>query len=224
MASHLKYAAHKALIGIGLLALPWGAPQALIDISPKVLEVNDEQAVVNVINTGDKPEFVNITLYQVTNPGVPSQEEQTIPLGLIKDPSLYATPFKLSLGPRQQKQVQLKVLKETGQEKVYRLAVIPEQKASISGTQNNVMLVGLGYMGLVRQLPKIQTAAWSHSCGVQGIMLKATGTVRTAFSELKQDGKEIGDFNLYPGSPRTVAAKVLNGQVEGKPFSVKCGA
>jgi hypothetical protein len=224
MANRLKYAAHNALFGIGLLALPWGAPQALIDISPKVLEVDDEQAIVNVINTGDKPEFVTVTLYQVTNPGVPSGEEQTIPLGLIKDPSLYATPFKLSLGPRQQKQVQLKVLKNTTKEKVYRLAVIPEQKASISGTQDNVMLVGLGYMGLVRQLPPIQTTAWRHRCGTDGITLEATGTVRTAFTELKQDGKALGDFNLYPDAPRTLVAKTLSGKVESKPFNVTCGA
>lgn len=224
MTSRLKCAARRALLGIGLLAQPWGAPQALIDISPKVLEVNSGQAVVNVSNTGDTPEFVNITLYQVTNPGVPSEEEQTIPLGLIKEPYLYATPFKLSLGPRQQKQVQLKVLKATEKEKVYRLAVIPQRQASISGTKDNVMLVGLGYMGLVRQLPQTQTTAWRHSCEATGIMLEATGTVRTAFSELQQDGRDIGDFNLYPGTPRTVRAQALNGKAEGKPFSVKCGA
>lgn len=223
MTSRLKCTAPKALLGIGLLTLPWGTPQALIDISPKVLEVTDGRAIVNVINTGDTPEFINITLYQVTNPGVPSAEEQTIPLGWVKAPSLYATPFKLSLGPRQQKQVQLKVLKETDKEKVYRLAVIPQQKANISGTKDNVMLVGLGYMGLVRQLPQIQMTAWRHSCGAKGITLEATGTVRTAFTELKQDGKDLGDFNLYPGVPRTLEAKTLSGKVESKPFNMRCG-
>ncbi|AHG18519.2 hypothetical protein Z042_01860 [Chania multitudinisentens RB-25] len=216
-------AVRRVLLGIGLPALPWGTALALIDISPKVSEVKDGQAVVQVINTGDTPEFVNITLYLVTNPGVPSDEEQTIPLGLVKQPSLYATPFKLSLGPRQQKQVQLKVLREIEQEKVYRLAVIPQQKANISGTKNNVMLVGLGYMGLVRQLPLIQTVAWHHRCEARGPVLEATGTVRAAFTELKRNGRDMGDFNLYPGAPRVVDAQVLSGKVEGKPFSVKCG-
>ncbi|AHG19480.2 hypothetical protein Z042_07515 [Chania multitudinisentens RB-25] len=206
-----------------LCTLPWGAAKALIDISPKIMAMDSEHTTVQVSNTGDTPEFVEITLFQVANPGVPPEEEQLIPLGIVKDPYLYATPFKLSLGPRQQKPVQLKALNIPEQEKVYRLAVIPQQNARIQGTQDNVMLVNLGFKGLIRQLPATQTATWQHRCTTEGLQLEATGTVRVEFSELKQNGQIADDFNVYPGTPRQIAAQQLMGQAEGKSFNLQCG-
>ncbi|WP_051916737.1 MULTISPECIES: molecular chaperone [unclassified Serratia (in: enterobacteria)] len=223
MASRLISVARKAL-GLVLCALPWGAAQALIDISPKILVMEAEQATVTVINTGDTPEFVNVMLYQLTNPGVAPEEEQTVPQGLLKEPYLFATPFKLSLGPHQEKRVQLKALKTPEKERVYRLVVTPEKQASISGTQSNVMLLNLGFNGLVRQLPLNRVATWQHRCGAEGIELEATGTVRVEFSELRLAGKAVDDFNLYPGTPRRLAAKSLSGEVQDKPFSLQCGA
>lgn len=223
MANRLMCAVRKATLGLLLCALPWGAAQALIDISPKVVVMQDEQTVVRVTNTGDTPQFVNIQLSQITNPGVAPEDEQTIPSGLIKEPYLYATPFKLSLGPRQEKQVQLKTLKKPEKEKVYRLSVIPQQKANISGTQDNVMLVNLGFNGLVRQLPVKQVATWQHRCEATGIQLEATGTVRVEFSELKQNGSSVDDLNVYPGTPRRIMAQSLSGKAEDKPFSLQCG-
>jgi P pilus assembly chaperone PapD len=222
MASHLISAASKTT-GLLLCLLPWGAAQALIDISPKILSMQDEQAVVQVINTGDAPEFVDVSLFEVSNPGVPIDEEQLIPLGISKDPYLYAAPFKLSLGPRQQKPVQLTALKQPEREKVYRLAVIPQQKASISGTRDNVMLVSLGFNGLVRQLPTRQVTTWQHRCGVSGPELNATGTVRVEFSELKLNGQVVDDFNVYPGTPRLITGNTLTGKAQDKSFSLQCG-
>jgi hypothetical protein len=222
MVSRLTCAVRKA--GLLLCTLPWGIAQALIDISPKILAMDGEQAVVQLSNTGDTPEFVEITLYQVINPGVPPEEEQLIPLGIVRDPYLYATPFKLSLGPQQKKPIQLKALKTPEQEKVYRLAVIPQQSARIQGTQDNVMLVNLGFKGLIRQLPITRTATWQHRCTPGGLQLEATGTVRVEFSDLKQNSQAMDDFNVYPGTPRQIAAQTLNGQVEGKPFNLKCSS
>ena len=223
MASRLMCVANKARLGVLLCVLPWGVAQALIDISPKVLVMQDEQAVVRVSNTGDTPQFVNIQLSQITNPGGAPEDEQTIPSGLIKDPYLYATPFKLSLGPRQEKSVQLKTLKQPEKEKVYRLSVIPQQRASISGAHDSVMLVNLRFNGLVRQLPIKQIATWQHRCEAAGIRLEATGTVRVEFSELKQNGGSVEDFNVYPDTPRQTAALSLSGKAQGKAFSLQCG-
>jgi hypothetical protein len=224
MANPLICAARKATVAMALCALPWSMAQALIDIRPKIVEMKGEEAVVNVINTGDKPEFVEIGLFELVNPGVPPEQEQRIPLGSIKMPYLYAAPFKLSLGPRQEKRVHLKALKQPDQEKVYRLSVIPQQKLSISGTRGNVMVVNLGYMGLVRQLPANPTAAWQHRCGSQGIELAATGNVRIEFSELMQDGKAVDSFNVYPGTPRHMPGKTLRGKAQDKTFTLQCGA
>ncbi|MFC0227481.1 fimbrial biogenesis chaperone [Serratia aquatilis] len=221
MASHLISVARR-VSGLLLCLLPYGAAQALIDISPKILEMKDEQAVVQVINTGDTPEFVDVALFEIDNPGVPIDEEQLIPLGISKDPYLYAAPFKLSLGPRQQKTVQLTALKPPGREKVYRLAVIPQQRASVSGTQDNVMLVSLGFNGLVRQLPIKQVATWQHRCQASGLLLEANGTVRVEFSELKLDGQAMDDFNVYPGTPRQMVGNTLSGKAQDKSFSLQC--
>ncbi|WP_152562919.1 MULTISPECIES: molecular chaperone [unclassified Serratia (in: enterobacteria)] len=221
MVSHLTCVARKAA-KVLLCAFPWGAAQALIDVSPKVVEMKDKQTVVRIINNGATPEFVNITLYQVTNPGVPPKEEQMIPVGLITEPYLYATPFKLSLGPRQEKQVQLTAMKIPEKEKVYRLAVIPQHQTGISDTHDNVMLVSLGFKGLIRQLPSKIIATWQHRCEATRIQLEATGTVRVEFSELKVNGSTVDDVNVYPGTPYWIEALSLSGKVEGKPFQLLC--
>ncbi|WP_431225874.1 hypothetical protein ACQ86O_27735 (plasmid) [Serratia sp. L9] len=223
MANRLTCAARKVAIGILLCGLPWGMVLALIDISPKIIEMKDAQTDVRVLNIGDKQEYVEITLFEVANPGVPPQEEQRIPLGIIKDPYLYAAPFKLSLGPGQDKPVKITALKRPEREKVYRLGVIPQQKASVSGTGGNVMLINLGYMGLIRQLPMNQVATWRYNCNAQGMQLEATGTIRVQFSELKQDGKDVDDINIYPGTPRQIAGKALHGKAQDQPFTLQCG-
>ncbi|PAA97408.1 hypothetical protein FD644_05220 [Serratia fonticola] len=224
MANPLICAARKAVAAAVLGTFPWGMAQALIDIRPKIVEIKGEEAVVNVINTGDKSEFVEVGLFELVNPGVPPEQEQRIPLGIIKTPYLYAAPFKLSLGPRQEKRVHLKPLQQPEQEKVYRLSVIPQQKLNISGTRGNVMVVNLGYMGLVRQLPMNPIATWQHRCEAQGLQLAATGTVRVEFSELTLDGKAVDSFNVYPGTPRHMAGKTLRGKAQDKTFTLQCGA
>lgn len=217
------YAVRNMLFGM-LAIFPWGAAQALIDISPKEAEIAGDTLPVAVINTGNTPEFVEIVLYQLANPGVPPEQEQLIPLGMVSQPYLYAVPFKLSLGPRQQKQVQLKVLKRPEKEMVYRLSVQPKQQATISNTPNNVLLVGLGYLGLIRQLPSSQTVAWQHHCTADGLRLEATGTVRVAFSKLTAGSQSVEDFNVYPGTPRQLATPSLSGTVQNTPFSLSCRA
>ena len=224
MANPLICAARKTAAVMLLCAFPWGMAQALIDIRPKVVEMKGEEAVVSVINTGDKSEFVEIGLFELVNPGVPPEQEQLIPLGSIKTPYLYAAPFKLSLGPRQEKRVHLKALKQPDQEKVYRLSVIPQQKLNVSGTRGNVVVANLGYMGLVRQLPANHIATWQHHCGSEGMQLEATGSVRVEFSELTQGGKVVESFNVYPGTPRHMAGKILRGKAQDKTFTLQCGA
>ncbi|MFZ1874952.1 MAG: hypothetical protein WAU54_19580 [Chania sp.] len=222
MVSLLMCVVRKATIGLLLFAFPWGTALALIDISPKVLEIEGDSLPVTVINTGDTVEFVEIKLYQLENPGEPPEQEQLIPLGLVKEPYLYAAPFKLSLGPRQQKRIQLTVLKQPEKEKVYRLSVLPQRQVNITGTNSNVMLVGLGYMGLIRQLPSNKTQTWQHRCNAAGLLLEATGTVRLEFNDLVLSGKAVDDFNVYPGTPRQIVGKVLSGKAQGKDFTLQC--
>ncbi|NCG51960.1 hypothetical protein [Serratia fonticola] len=222
MAKRLTFAARKAVMATLVLSMPWSAAQALIDIQPKVAQMRGESLPISVINTGDTPEFVEIKLYLVANPGVPPNQEQLTPLGIVKDPYLYAAPFRLSLGPRQQKQIELTALKQPEKEMVYRLSVMPQQQARINGTQSNVMLMGLGYMGLVRQLPAVQTATWRHQCAADGLLLEATGTVRVEFTNLRQHGEPSDDFNVYPGTPRQIAGKTLSGKAQGNDFTLQC--
>ncbi|MDK9371816.1 hypothetical protein QQF54_00395, partial [Lelliottia sp. V106_10] len=171
--------------------------------------MKDQQAAVRVINTGNTPEFVEIQLSLIENPGVPPEQEQRVPLGLIKEPTLYAAPFKLSLAPRQEKRVQLYTLKQPQTERVYRLSIIPQQQVRMSGSRENMVLVSLGYHGLVRQLPASQMATWEYQCSGSQARLVATGSVRVSFTELQQDGQSMEDFNVYPGTPRVIQAKRL---------------
>lgn len=214
--------ARKGLLLGGLLLSM--AAQATIDLRPKVAEVQHADVPVQIINNGDTPEFVTIKLYRLDNPGVAPEEELLTPLGLVQAPQLYVAPFSLSLGPHQQKTVHLKVLQQPAREQVYRLGVMPEKQATISGNEGNVMLLTLGYMGLVRHLPEKQVVSWQHHCEGGQLRLEATGTVRVPFVEILLDGQSYNNFNLYPGSPRQLQAVTLSGKADDKDFTLRCEA
>lgn len=195
---------------------------ASIDINPKILEVKDKVSIVHVINSGDTPEFVEITLSLIENPGVPPEHERRTQMGIVKSPELYAAPFKLTLAPRQSKVVKLYTIISPKVEKAYRLSVIPQHKISIKDTLTNIVFVSLGYDALVRHLPSKQIEAWRFKCSGPEINLEATGTVRISFVDVLQDGLRVDDFNVYPDSPRVFKAKKLTGKINGTEFIAQC--
>lgn len=184
---------------------------ALIDISPKEIEVREQPASVRIINKGDRPEYVSITLSRLLNPGVELDSERLEPITLAQKPLLYASPFRLTLAPGQSKTITLKPLQGVEQEQVYRLNVTPIinlQETASQATSGNVV-INLSFNGLVRQLPNAERAQLSVSCVASGALLTASGNVRYPVKDMKINGEPVPPFNVYPGEPKLMEGKLI---------------
>ncbi|MBU9443353.1 hypothetical protein KTE62_16655 [Burkholderia multivorans] len=185
---------------------------AAIDLIPKEIVIDGQETAVQVINNGDRPEYVSISLSRLLNPGVPLADEKVEPVGESDAPALYAFPFKISLAPGQSKTITLKPLRAVETETVYRLDVKPvlnvssAEKARATGT----VLVSLAFSGLVRQLPERTREGLSMTCDATGARLTATGNVRHTVKGAKVDGHLLDDFNVYPGVPLPLKGRVVS--------------
>ncbi len=203
-------------------ALLSSAPaSALIDVYPKEIEVRDEAVQVTVSNQGDRPEYVSVALSRLLNPGVPLSDEMLEPIGQVEAPTLFATPFRLSLSPGQSKRIAIKPLDSVRVEKVYRLVVKPEVGKMETGRQRTagVVAVNIAYSALVRQVPENRESAIKVECVAEGARVVATGSVRHRVENARVDGREVNAFNVYPGTPR-----LLRGTRVMVPGGPACGA
>lgn len=203
----------------------WGLSMhawAFIDVTPKFVDIEASSLSVVVSNKGDVPEYVQVELSRIENPGVSPDEERLVPIGLMSKPDMYASPFKLTLGPRQEKNITIQVLHQPLIEQVYRLSVMPQRNIALKNSHSPVVNVGLGYLVLIRQQPEKKDKSWTYQCLDNGIMVTATGTVHLLFSELKLDVQTVDNFNLYPGTPRLMQGKLLVGFADGKAMHVMC--
>lgn len=194
-----------------------GSAFAAIDVMPKEIEVDTGPTTVQIVNNGDRPEYVTISLARLLNPGVPLKEEELEPVGNAVKPSLYAYPFKLTLAPGQTKTIKLKPTQSVETEMVYRLNVKPvirvlaEERQKASGN----IVVSLGFSALVRQLPATERKALSVTCDAYGARLTATGNVRYAVKDATVDGRVVEKFNVYPGVPRPLQGHLV--EIPGQP-------
>ncbi|MBR8656102.1 hypothetical protein KDH83_22585 [Achromobacter sp. Marseille-Q0513] len=208
----------KVLLSLAaILALLCSAPaSALIDVYPKEIEVRDEAVLVTVSNQGDRPEYVSVALSRLLNPGAPLRDEKLEPIGQTTVPTLYATPFQLTLSPGQSKRIALKPLDSVPVEQVYRLVVKPEVGKMETGRQQGagMVVVNIAYSALVRQVPDNRESAIKVECVAEGARVVATGSVRHRVEGARVDGREIQPFNVYPGTPRLLrgARVTLPGQ------------
>ncbi|KWN18125.1 hypothetical protein WT83_11705 [Burkholderia territorii] len=184
---------------------------AAIDLMPKEVTVDMDAITVQVVNNGDRPEYVGISLSRLLNPGVPLDDERVEPVSDAAHPSLYAFPFRMSLAPGQTKTLTLKPLHPVETETVYRLDVRPVVKVlgAEKKTTSASVVVNLAFSGLVRQLPARQREALSVECDEEGARVTATGNVRYRVEGAKADGRVLDAFNVYPGVPLPVVGKVV---------------
>jgi len=212
----MRFPLFAALLMLPVLAIP--APAfALIDISPKESVVRDKAITVRVINKGDRPEYVSISLSRLLNPGVEQGSERLEPITLMIKPALYAFPFRITLAPGQSKTVTLKPLRDVKQEQVYRLDVKPVirvNEADDRATTGNVV-ISLSFSGLVRQLPDVEKPQLSVTCESTGALLTASGNVRYPVEGVKVDGATVIPFNVYPGEPKLLKGKSIS--IPGQP-------
>ncbi|KVS52882.1 hypothetical protein WK39_25090 [Burkholderia cepacia] len=213
----LSFVFPAAYLAISLLAPV--SSFAAIDLMPKEVEVGADATTVQVVNNGDRREYVTISLSRLLNPGVPLDDERLEPVGDTTQPSLYAFPFRMALEPGQTKTLTLKPLRSVETETVYRLDVKPVVK--MLGTEQKKVfanvVVNLGFSGLVRQLPAQKRPALSVVCDASGARLSATGNVRYRVEGAKVDDRDVGVFNVYPGEPLP-----LNGQIVSIPGHSAC--
>lgn len=209
------------LLFIAASLLPFGVFGA-IDIQPHVLDMRQANAVVNVINHGLTTEYVTVKLYQINNPGVSPEQESLTSVGEQPQPSIFAAPAKLILGPKQSGRIVLKALKAPEKEQVYRLSVVPEKNLQISGGHGAVLGVQLSYMRLVRYLPTFAKHQWKHRCINGSVELHNTGNSRLRWHQLDVKDQKIDDFNLYPEQRRQMATNEIKGMIEDKSFHLRC--
>ncbi|CNB98589.1 alpha-related fimbriae chaperone 1 [Yersinia intermedia] len=197
-------------LGLSCALLPVGTLEAAIDISPKRIELRgDVPQTITVSNNSDRIEYVTIATELVTNPGVHFSKEQRIPMGLIRQPTLYASPFKLILRPQQHKVITLRPLKSVASETVYRLNVRPiVQLQGTSGERlASGIAVNLSFSAIIRQRPDHEKVRLDIQCEHGGVLLIATGNVHLALKGIQADGLPVADINLYPGTPQRLPGK-----------------
>ncbi|VWB31288.1 pilus assembly protein [Burkholderia lata] len=204
---------HAFFLAIAVAAVGFvpGLAAATIDVFPKETVLDSRTTTVQIVNNGDRPEYVTISLSRWLNPGVPLKDEKLEPVGEEAQPTLVAFPFKLSLAPGQTKRIIVKSLKAVQNETVYRLDVKPSIKAMTQGHQTTAgtVVVNFGFSTLVRQMPERESAKLSVVCDAQGARLTATGTVRYLVKGAKVDGEITEPFNVYPGVPQTMEGRVV---------------
>jgi hypothetical protein len=199
-------------IAIAGFTAPWPVLGA-IDLIPKEAVVRDKTVFAHVINNGTHPEYVEVSLSRLLNPGVPLKEEKLEDVGNSANPALYAFPFRFSLAPGQTKTIALKPLSAVASETVYRLNVTPVismQGERVTAATGSVV-ISMAFSGIVRQMPKDEHDALSVVCDTPGAArLIATGTVRYTVKNATVDGHPIDEFNVYPGVPLPLRGRVVN--------------
>ena len=179
---------------------------ALINVTPAVTEVSDKPVTLDISNDGERPEFVSISLSRLFNPGVEFEDERMESIVQVTQPKLYATPFKLMLGPGQSKKITIKPLVSIEEEQVYRLEVKPvvnlidPKHTSVAGN----VVVNLAFSSLIRHMPQKETSTLTVKCEADGARFYASGTTRFAVKDVTVDGKPSESFNVYPGVPLLV--------------------
>ncbi|WP_321852136.1 hypothetical protein [Burkholderia diffusa] len=176
---------------------------AAIDLNPKEVTVEKDSTSVQLINNGDRVEYVSVSLSRLLNPGMPLNSERLEPVGEVTQPSLYAFPFRVTLAPGQTKTITLKPLRPVETETVYRLNVKPVIKllgAEDRKTTANVV-VNLGFSALVRQLPSQVREGLAVTCDASGARFSVTGNVRYRVEGVKVNDAIVDSFNVYPGVP-----------------------
>ncbi|MEK7886880.1 hypothetical protein AAB992_07140 [Burkholderia contaminans] len=204
------------------LAFPISAAAA-IDMLPKDVTLKRTVTWVQVVNNGDRAEYVNVSLSRLMNPGVPFESERLEPVGDIDQPSIYASPFRLSLAPGQTKSIAIKVLRPVDTETVYRLDVRPVIKvlSAAHAKQSASVVANLAFSGIVRQMPSKTRAALAVACEASGARLTATGNVHYRVEDAKADGQSLDAFNVYPGVPLPVPGAHRR---YSRPFRVRRGS
>ncbi|MDF9755635.1 hypothetical protein ACVWY1_003373 [Pseudomonas sp. TE6288] len=189
---------------------------AIIDVQPKVVDVQQTATSIEIINQGDRPEYVSINLSRLLNPGAEPSDEQLEPVSQIQELELYVYPFRLTLAPGQSKRIRVKPLKTVAQEQVYRVDIRPVINLldSKQPDHSGNIVVNLAFSGLIRHRPAAINSELKVQCEAQGARLIATGNSRYWLKGASVAGQAVDAFNIYPQLPLLLKGKAV--QVPGQ--------
>ena len=170
----MKYA--YLFFAITLLVTPIAPAYAQLVAIPTrtTVETLDQRRTVQVYNSGDKPLYLDITLQRVDNPGVSPELKTRI--SDITQPEMIFNPNRITLGPKQKRDIKLLPLKVPTQETLYRLYINPvvdvkalDNREDDKKIQTPVTL-SIGYGVLIHHVPSLaaQTRYWQHQCSADG--------------------------------------------------------
>ncbi|AJJ09364.1 hypothetical protein CH64_2829 [Yersinia rohdei] len=225
----MKYNQLLSIIALMLASTTTVYGQLLAIPTRTTVEGLDQHRTIQVYNSGNKPLYLNISLQRVDNPGV-SPEKKTL-ISDIAQPEMIFNPNKITLGPKQKRDIKLLPLKSPQQETLYRLYIDPivNIKAVGDGDKSKIhapMTISIGYGVLIHHVPQLaaQNRHWQHQCIPAGLILSATGSVHSKFAQLKSsENTTLADsLNVYPGTPITLSVKQLSGQADNENFTLRC--
>lgn len=227
----MKYAYLFSIIALLVTPITTTFAQLVAIPTRTTVEALDQQRTVQVYNSGDKPLYLDITLQHINNPGV-SPEQKTL-ISDIAQPEMIFNPNRITLGPKQKRDIKLLPLKAPTQETLYRLNINPV--VDIKAVNNKEddkkihapVTISIGYGILIHHVPSlaVQTRHWQHQCSPDGtITLNSICTVHSKFNQLKSsDNPTLTDsLNLYPGTPATLSVKQLIGEADNETFTIRC--
>ncbi|WP_145580139.1 fimbria/pilus periplasmic chaperone [Yersinia vastinensis] len=225
----MKYKKLLPIIALFLAPITTAYGQLMAIPTRTTVEAMNQHRTVQVYNSGDKPLYLNISLQRVENPGM--NPEKKTPISDISQPEMIFNPGRITLGPKQKRDIKLLPLKSPEQETLYRLYIDPvvDIKAVGDGDKSKIhapMTISIGYGVLIHHIPPAaaQTHQWQHQCTPDGLMLSSTGSVHSKFVQLKSpDNATLADsLNLYRGAPVTLSVKQLSGQADNETFTLRC--
>ncbi|MBW5825904.1 pilus assembly protein [Yersinia kristensenii] len=227
----MKY--NKLLSAIILLLTPITATYGQLMALPTrtTVEALEQHRTVQVYNSGDKALYLDISLQRVDNPGV-TPEKKTL-ISDISQPEMIFNPNRITLGPKQKRDIKLLPLKSPTQETLYRLYIDPVVATKVSGGNEDKskihtpMTISIGYGVLIHHIPPAasQTRHWQHECMPdRSLILSSTGNIHSKFTQLKSPDNSTlaANLNLYPGAPITLSVNHLSGEANNETFAIRC--
>ncbi len=97
--------------------------QLLVMPTRTTVEALQTDQIIRVINKGDTPLYLTVTLERIENPG--QDPERKTPIGRIQKPEMMFNPIRITLGAKQERNINLSPLTVPIQETLYRLYITP---------------------------------------------------------------------------------------------------
>ena len=191
-----------ALAIIGTVNIP---ALANLSASPIIMTYQDggqTRKDITLKNSGNRPQYLEITAYRIITPGVFPEDLKTDPNP--KNVGLLVAPRRVVLKPREQKIIRVIRLDKTiSKDEAWRVHIKPA-KVEIEAKSSGAM-VQLGYKALIIARPKDAKSTLKGQRSGKTLTVKNTGNSNAVLHEGEQcnasggDCKKVTGKRLWPG-------------------------